>query len=81
MVMFLRIFYMLIDLLLIFIQLEKKEMDQALVAHICIPSYSGGREQEDCTSKPAWENSSQDPISKIPNTKQGWWSGSSGRVY
>jgi hypothetical protein len=28
------------------------------------PSYSGGRDQEDCGSKPAWENSLQDPISK-----------------
>jgi hypothetical protein len=23
--------------------------------------------------KPAGENSSRDPISKIPNTKKGWW--------
>jgi hypothetical protein len=27
--------------------------DQALVAHICNPSYSGGRAQEDQGSKPA----------------------------
>jgi hypothetical protein len=26
------------------------------------PSYSGGRDQEDHGSKPAWGNSSQDPI-------------------
>jgi hypothetical protein len=25
-------------------------------------------------------NNSSDPISKIPNMKEGWWSGSSGRV-
>jgi hypothetical protein len=30
--------------------------------------------------RPAWVNSSEDPISKIPNTKQGWWSGSSSRM-
>jgi hypothetical protein len=27
-----------------------------------------------------WANSSQDSVSKIPNTEQGWWSGSSERV-
>jgi hypothetical protein len=42
----------------------------------CNPSYSGGRDQEDHGSKPAQENSSWDPISKKPNTKNGWWSGS-----
>jgi hypothetical protein len=46
-----------------------------LVAHICNPSYSGGREQEGCGSKPAWANSSQDPILK-KTIKKGWWSGS-----
>jgi hypothetical protein len=34
------------------------------------PSYSEGRDQEDCSSKPAQGNSSEDPISKIPNTKR-----------
>jgi hypothetical protein len=33
-------------------------------------SYPGGRDQEDCGLKPAQENSSRDPISKIPNTKR-----------
>jgi hypothetical protein len=50
------------------------------VAHTCNPSFSGGRDQEDEGSKPTQENSFQDPISKIPNTKQGWQSGLSGRV-
>jgi hypothetical protein len=27
------------------------------VAHACNPNYSGGRDQEDCGSKPAWANS------------------------
>jgi hypothetical protein len=47
----------------------------ALVAHICNPSYSGGRDQEDGGSKPAQATSSQDPISKKASTKKGWWSG------
>jgi hypothetical protein len=34
------------------------------------PSYSGGRDQEDCGSKPVQANSSQNPISKIPITKR-----------
>jgi hypothetical protein len=34
------------------------------VAHICNPSYSGGRDQEDHGLKPARENSLQDPILK-----------------
>jgi hypothetical protein len=41
------------------------------VAHIYNPSYLGGRDQEDSTLKPAWANSSQDPILKIPKTKKG----------
>jgi hypothetical protein len=40
------------------------------VVHACNPSYSGGRDQEDQGSKPEWENSSQDPTSKIPNIKR-----------
>jgi hypothetical protein len=42
--------------------------NQALVAHTCNPSYSGGREQENHGSQ---ANSSQDPIYKIPITKKG----------
>jgi hypothetical protein len=34
------------------------------VAHTYNPSYSGGRDQEDLSSKPAWSNSLWDPISK-----------------
>jgi hypothetical protein len=48
-----------------------------MVAHVYNPSYLGGRDQEDHHSKLAQENSSQDPISKIPNEKRDWWSGSS----
>jgi hypothetical protein len=36
---------------------KKRERGQALVAHTCNPSYSGGRGQEDCVSKPAQGNS------------------------
>jgi hypothetical protein len=41
-----------------------------LVAHTCNPSYSGGRDQEDHGSKPAWGNSSHDPVSTKPITKR-----------
>jgi hypothetical protein len=49
-----------------------KELEDCwgLVAHTCNPSYSGGRDQEDRSSKPGQPNSSQDPISKILNTKR-----------
>jgi hypothetical protein len=44
---------------------QKSKFFQALVvAHACNPSYSGGRDQEDRGSKPAWANSFRDPISK-----------------
>jgi hypothetical protein len=33
--------------------------------------YSGGREQEDLGWRPAWANSSRDPILKKPITKKG----------
>jgi hypothetical protein len=45
------------------------EYHQALVAHTYNPSYSGGRDQEDRSLKPAQANSSQDPISKTPSQK------------
>jgi hypothetical protein len=52
---------------------------QAPVTHACNPSYSGGRDQEDRSSKPAWANSSQDPISKQnPSQNKVWRSGSTG---
>jgi hypothetical protein len=45
-------------------------MSWAPVAHTCNPSYSGGRDQDDDGLKPAWGNSSQDLIMKIPITKR-----------
>jgi hypothetical protein len=50
---------------------RKKSDSWLLVAHTCNPSYSGGRDQEDWGSKPAWANSLQVPISKTPHTKTG----------
>jgi hypothetical protein len=41
----------------------------APVAHVCNPSYSGGRDQENRGSKPAWTNRSRDPILKNPLQK------------
>jgi hypothetical protein len=40
-----------------------------LVAHTCNPSYLGSWDGEDCSSKPAWAKSSQNPISKNRQTK------------
>jgi hypothetical protein len=47
-----------------------------LVAHTHNPSYSGGRDQEDHGSKPAWANSFWDCILKNLVIKKGLWSGS-----
>jgi hypothetical protein len=41
------------------------------VAHACNPSYSGGKDQEDCGWKPVQANSSGDPILKNPSQKDG----------
>jgi hypothetical protein len=41
------------------------------VAHAYNPSYSGGRDQEDCGLKPAWANSLQDLILKKTDHKKG----------
>jgi hypothetical protein len=43
-------------------------------------SYSGGRDQENYSSKPTLGNSLQDSILKISNIKKGWHSYSSGRA-
>jgi hypothetical protein len=52
------------------IHIFKNYPHQVLVAHVCNPSYSGGRNQEDC-SEASLANSSQDPISEILNIKIG----------
>jgi hypothetical protein len=41
---------------------EKQQPGQAPVAYAYNPSYSGGRDQEDHGSKPAWRYSLQDSI-------------------
>jgi hypothetical protein len=41
------------------------------VSHACNPSYSGSRDPEDHSLKPARANSSQDPISKTTHCKTG----------
>jgi hypothetical protein len=40
------------------------------VAHTCNPSYSGGRDQEDHCSEPAWESGLQDSIQKTHHKKR-----------
>jgi hypothetical protein len=54
----------------ILILLRKKIISRVLVAHACNPRYSGGRDQEDHNSRPAWANSLPDPISKTHITKR-----------
>jgi hypothetical protein len=54
------------------IKAPKKLGSQMPIAHIYNPSYSGGRDQENHSSKAAWANSLRDPISKTPNPK---WAG------
>jgi hypothetical protein len=48
------------------------EILQAPVAHVCKPSYSGGRDEEDHGPKPAQENSSTRPYLKKPFIKIGF---------
>jgi hypothetical protein len=56
--------------------LKKKSAGHPLT-HTCNPTYSGGRDQEDRSSKPTWASSSQDPISKKKKiTKKDLWSDS-----
>jgi hypothetical protein len=40
------------------------------VAHACNPSYSGGRDQEDCSSKTVRANSLRDPLEKNPSQQR-----------
>jgi hypothetical protein len=40
------------------------------VAHVYNPSYSGDRDQEDQSSRPAWAHSSQDPRSTNDRAQQ-----------
>jgi hypothetical protein len=49
----------------------EKNVQELLVAHACNPSYSGGRDQEDCSSKPACANSLRDPILKNTQHRTG----------
>jgi hypothetical protein len=50
---------------------KKKKKSQAPVAHIYNPSYSRGRNQEDCGSKPAQVNSWREThLKKKPITKR-----------
>jgi hypothetical protein len=47
---------------------KMKTWSRVLVAYTCNPSYSGGRDEKDRGLKPAWANSSRDPILKNPIT-------------
>jgi hypothetical protein len=41
------------------------------VAYTCNPSYSGGRDQEDQDSKPAWPSSSERPYLEKKKSQKG----------
>jgi hypothetical protein len=41
------------------------------LAHACNPSYSGGRDQEECSSKPAQASTSRDPNLENTQIKKG----------
>jgi hypothetical protein len=47
---------------------------QALASNTYNPTYWGGKDKEDCSSKLALASSWGDPIWKMPNTKNGWQS-------
>jgi hypothetical protein len=47
-------------------QKKKKVLQWALVTHVYNPNYSGGRDQEGDSSKPAQVDSSQDLSQKYP---------------
>jgi hypothetical protein len=47
-----------------------KSRGQELVAYTCTLNYSGSRDQEVCSLKPAWENSSRDPAMENPSQKR-----------
>jgi hypothetical protein len=60
------LFLLLCFFVLIFFSFKKEVWSWVLVAHTYNPSYSGGRDQEDCSLKPSEANSSRDPILKKP---------------
>jgi hypothetical protein len=41
-----------------------RSFESGLMAHACNPSYTGGRDQENCSLRPAQANSLRDPILK-----------------
>jgi hypothetical protein len=54
---------------------NRQSFGQALVAHACNPSYSGGRDRRIVVgSQPG--QIIRETISKKPFAKKGWWSGS-----
>jgi hypothetical protein len=63
------VFYIFLSF--IWLKIHKQhEMSQVPVAHTCNPSYSGGRDQEDSSSKPAQTNSTKRRYFEKPFQKQ-----------
>jgi hypothetical protein len=65
----------------IFNFIRNSQSGRALAAHACNPSYSGGRDQENCSSKPGELQFETSPGKQSvrpyleKNTKKDWWSG------
>jgi hypothetical protein len=78
---FLAIFFYHCDKIPEKINLKRGKVARVLVAHVCNPSYSGGRDQEDRGSKPAQSKQFLRSYFKKPFTKKGWWNGSRGRPW
>jgi hypothetical protein len=55
-------------------------VNQVLGAHTYNPATQKAEIRRIKVQSQTWTNSSQDPTSKIPNTKQGWRNGSSSEV-
>jgi hypothetical protein len=67
--------------LLLFDKVSIKKNRQAPVAHACNPSYSGGRDQEDCDQIAHKTLSQKKERERERNsTKSDWWNGSSDRA-
>jgi hypothetical protein len=59
-----------VDSCFFIVLLKLKELGGCQWLMPCNPSYSEGRDQNDCSSKPAWANSLQDLISKKQKTSK-----------
>jgi hypothetical protein len=62
------------------VSIKNSFLSQVPVAHACNPSFLGGSDQKDHSSKPAPGKRFVRPYLKISNTKKDWQSGSNNRA-